>query len=223
MINSIVLLLIIVVISYGFSKFNKRGGIYSKAAKSIVIAILIAFAYLIFIGPSFRLSSYSAARANVFIEKEHELIGMIELDKAEVYVFYDSIDDRYRSALVEDFLIGYRSNMSAHYYPHFEDDIRTIGGMNISTDEVDYCTFMVINQLTDISSIALINNDGEVLASTPIEVDEEVTLIYEPKRRERWFDYELVALDDDGVARYYYGYEHGDNHLSDDEYKWYSF
>jgi len=223
MINTIILLLFIVATSYGISKLYRRGGSYCKIAKYIAVVILITIVYLILVGPSFRLSSHSAARANAFIEKEHEWLGKIELDDDEVHVFYDSMDDRYRSVLVEEFLIGYRSNISTHYYPHYEDELRTIGGINVLTEERTYCAYMVVNQLSDISSIALVNEDGTTVASTSIGVDNAVTLSYELNRNERRFDFQLVAMDDDGIARYYYGYEHGNNHLSDDEYKWYSY
>ncbi len=223
MINIIVLLLIVGAMTYGFSMLYKKGGTYSNVAKISTAIILIVFVYLIFLGPSFRITPYSSARANAFIENEHEWLGMIELEDAEIHMFYDSNDDKYRTVLVEEYLIGYRSNIATHFYPHYEDELRTIGGINVSTDNGSFCTYMVINQISDISRIALIDKEGSIVASTIIGVDEPVTLKYELEGRDRCSDFELIAMDAEGVVRYYYGYKHGDNHLSDDEYKWYAF
>ena len=223
MINIIVLLLIVGAMTYGFSMLYKKGGTYGNVAKISTAIILIGFVYLIFLGPSFRITPYSSARANAFIENEHEWLGMIELEDAEIHMFYDSNDDKYRTVLVEEYLIGYRSNIATHFYPHYEDELRTIGGINVSTDNGSFCTYMVINQISDISRIALIDKEGSIVASTIIGVDEPVTLKYELEGRDRSSDFELIAMDAEGVVRYYYGYKHGDNHLSDDEYKWYAF
>ena len=223
MINIIVLLLIVGAMIYGFYTLYKKGGIYSNVVRISTGIILVVFIYLIFLGPSFRINPYSSARANAFIESEHEWLGMINLEDAEIHMFYDPNDDKYRTVLVEEYLIGYRSNIATHFYPHYEDELRTIGGINVSTDNGTYCTYMVINQISDISSIALVDKDGSIVAFTVIGVDEPVTLSYELEGRERSSDFELIAMDVEGVARYYYGYKHGDNHLSDDEYKWYAF
>jgi hypothetical protein len=71
--------------------------------------------------------------------------------------------------------------------------------------------------------VALVDSEGDILVSESIGVDKPITLVYEYSGRENSFNCELVALDEEGIAQYYYGYKHGENNLRDDKYKWYSY
>jgi len=223
MINLIILILFITGMTIGISALHRKGGGYSSISKSIAVIIILAVAYIVFIGPSFRLSAQSAAVANSFIHEEHEWLGMTEINKNEFHMFYDPLDELYRTVFVEKYLFGYRSNISTHLYPHNEDELRTIGAINVSDDEGAYSAFMVINDLSNIRKVALADSEGDILVSEKIGVDKPITLVYEYSGRETCFNCELVALDEEGIAQYYYGYKQGDNNLRYDEYKWYSY
>jgi len=221
--NFIVLILFIVGMIISIVALHRKGGIYRSISKSIIVITLLFLAYIIIIGPSFRLSARSAAEANSFIHKEDEWLGMTKLNKNEFHMFYDPLDKVYRTVFVEKYLFGYRSTISTYLYPHKEDELRTIGAMNVSRDNEAFSAFMVISDLSNIRKVALVNSDGDILVSKSIGVNKPVTLAYDYSRRENYMNCELVAYDKKGTAQYYYGYKHGNSQLRDDEYKWYSY
>jgi len=202
---------------------NKRKSRYRHVINIVFVIAVLVIAYNIFIGPGYRFNSYSAARANSFIEDNYEWIDMIEIDGNEFHFFFDSDNDKFRTVFVNKLILGYRSHMSTHLYPHYEDVIRTIGSMSVEDNGKAYSAYMVESLDADVKSIAIIDEEGNVLISEDISNDKTTQLAYKYTGMQNSFNCELVALNEDGQVLYYYGYKHGENHLSDDEYKWYAY
>ncbi|SHJ08904.1 hypothetical protein SAMN02745751_01739 [Dethiosulfatibacter aminovorans DSM 17477] len=219
----IVLVVLIISISIGLTKLNRIGGSHKKIAKMIAIALVLLFMYIIFLGPSFRLSGKASAMANAFIDKEHEWIGMIELNGNEFHMFYDPVEEEYMTVFVDKLVIGFRSNTSVHLNPHFEDSIRTIGTMNMEDEGRLYSVFMIDVKEQGIDKLALIDAKGNILSSQEVNADEPTQIAYVFTGKDDYFNCELVAINKSGERLYYYGYEHGENHLREEEYKWHAY
>lgn len=202
---------------------NKRKSRYRHVINMVFAIVVMVFTYIILIGPGYRIDSYSAARANSFIEQNYEWIDMIEIDGNEFHFFFDSDNDKYRTVFVNKLILGYRSNICTHLYPHYEDVIRTIGAMNVEDNGTSYSAYMVESLDADVKAIAIIDEEGNILVSEDISNDKTTQFAYKYTGRQNCFNCELVALNEEGQVLYYYGYKYGDNHLNDDEYKWYAY
>lgn len=95
--------------------------------------------------------------------------------------------------------------------------------MNVEDDGRLYSVFMVEANNQEIDVLALIDAEGNILTSAKVNVEEPTQIAYEYTGSDNSFNCELVAINEGGQKIYYYGYERGDNQLSDDEYKWYSY
>lgn len=215
---TLIVIALILLIIYIRSKTSNR--LLINGAATLIIGLIV---FYILIGLSFRFDSNSAARANLFVNNNAEWIGMIEADENQFHIFYNPDEDKYQTVYVEKLLIGYRSNISTHIYPHHEDSIRTIGTMNVEDDEGRFSAFMIETKDDDIRSIGLVDESGRLLESREINMNKPTKLYYEYVGNQTCFNCELVAFDKNMVAKYYYGYEHGDNLLSGEEYKWHKF
>ena len=200
---------------------NKRKTKYRHMINLLFAVMIVLFVYNICIGSSYRFNGYSAARANSFIEKNHEWIDMIEMDGNECHFFFDLENDKYRTVFVEKLIIGYTSNTSTHIYPHYEDSIRTIGAINVEDDGNNYSAFLIESTDVSVKEIAIIDEEGNILVSKKANINEPTKIQYEYTGRQNCFNCKLVALNENEQAIYYYGYKQGDNHLSDKDYKWY--
>lgn len=95
--------------------------------------------------------------------------------------------------------------------------------MTLEDDGKLYSVFMVEANDQEADVLALIDAEGNILTFEKVNIEEPTQIAYEYTGRDNSFNCELVAINEDGQKIYYYGYEHGDNHISDDEYKWYSY
>lgn len=123
MINTKILIILLIGVGIGLKMLNKEGERRRIIANVTTKAIVLLLAFYIFIGAGFRFKSEASAKANASIDKEHEWIGKIELDGNEFHMFFDPSEKEYITVFVEKLAIGYKSNISTHLYPHFDDSI----------------------------------------------------------------------------------------------------
>ncbi len=221
--NTIFFVILLFGVCIRLIKFNKEATKSRKIVSSIIVFIAMLFIYNTIIGPEIKLNGSDAAQSNSFVEDDSEWLGMIELKGNEFHMFYEPLTDKYRTVFVENLLVGYKSTSSTTIFPHNDDRIRTIGVMNVSDDSGEYSAFMVLSEDDNVRSIALIDEYANVLSSENIVMDGPTLLAHEYEGRNNSSNCELVALDASGDILYYYGYQHGDTNLNEEEYKWYTY
>lgn len=171
MIKTIVLIISLMGVGISLTMFNGRGGRSRIIANVIATGIVLLFVYNIFIGSGFRFRSGDSARANASIDKDHEWLGKIELDGNEFHIFFDPTEKEYITVFVDKLVLGYRSNISTHLFPHFNDSVRTIGSMTVEDDGRLYSVFMVEANDQEIDVLALIDAEGNILTSEKVNLE----------------------------------------------------
>lgn len=218
MINTIILIVLVLLI-IKFIKNSKNRSILS----GVIIIVFLLYVIFVVIGINFRFSSIAAARANSFVNSDDEWITNVKLDENEVHLFYDAENDIYRAVYVQKMTLGYRSNFSSFSHPHYGDKMQLLGNVNVIEDRLKYSAFFIKSIDDEVTSISLVNANGNILKSTEIKIDEIVSMTYIYKNNEISNDCTLIAYDKELKPKYYLGYKKGVTVFKDEEYKWYEY
>lgn len=192
-------------------------------ANAIAALILLIYIFFIFVGVNFRFDPNEAAWANALISKDDEWLAKVDVGENQVHMFYDFEEHYYRTVFVKKLFIGYRSNTATYTYVNDTDGIQSLGSINIENNGRRYSAFLVKSIDPNVKEVGLVDKEGNVLITTAIASNEVISLAYEYTGTDTCFNSELIAFDKDDASIYYYGYEHGDNMLTDEAYKWYEY
>lgn len=212
----IMAILILAVSRYLKNKYKNRPYIRRIFILSVFIGLIMLYMGI----TGIRITPLQASRANGFIEKKAEFLKEIKLGENYLHVYYNPEEKLYRTTYTERNGIFYRSNFSTSFYPHVEDRIRTLGGINVLVNGAHESALYIVNKDPQVKEIAIIDSEGNYISRQPVKGEEPVVVQYKYPTGTNISNYTVTALNEEMDVLYYYGYEKDDNHLSDEEYKW---
>lgn len=183
----------------------------------IVIFIILIGGFILYLS-NMRLTAVSALKANPFIGKEIRIIKQIDMDWGKVYIV-DTLES-IKTAVVEKH--GLLWNSSVSFYAEKEtleqEQIKTIGYMSYTNSKQKQTQVLAMwNEDPKVSTIHITREDNEVFIQ-PTPLNELILFTWDEVFNINTTD--ILALNEEGKALYYYGYPKGTNILRDSEFKW---
>lgn len=187
----------------------------SKTQKVILTVIILLGSYIVFsIGFSFRFSPIQSAKANAFVEKSSEVIASTELKGNWFFVFKDKNDEGYRTVYVEKLAVGYKSVASTYSLRKSTNKIVTLGEMHMNNAEF----YAIRNSDKSIKFVGVYDEQDKQLVLKEMPQDEVIVLAYESTSTQSTSN--LLALDENMKAKYYYGYLKNASAMRHEDYQW---
>lgn len=167
----------------------------------------------------YRLSPLSASRANPGIEKNFILLDDINLEWANVYFYHDKENDMYYTTISEKKIFMYISRSSVWLYGNSGNPIRTIGSMSYTNGKGKSAKLLMIDSDDKNIDSIIVRNEYKVL-ETKINIDKPEIILLDDFKNSNQFD--VIAVDSNGIELYYYGYPKDTNVSRTEDYKWHT-
>lgn len=178
------------------------------------IPLVIVIIFIFFIS-GYRFTVLSAAKSNVFLPKDAELMEEYDTGSSVISLFRSDEEKIYQTILSEKSGLFYRSSASTNI-PYSSDIIQTVGGISFTT-KYDAATLLSIISFDE--DVAYIGAGVEPnLVRKEINKGERISFLF-PFSEQIDFLYP-TAFNRDGKKLYYYGYPKGTNVFKSEDFKW---
>ena len=165
-----------------------------------IIPVLIVIMLIYFLG-GYRFTALSAAKSNVYLPKDAQLMEQYDSDSSVIFLFKSDKEKMYRTVLAEKKAFFYQSRLST-YIPYNSDEIQTVGGISYTTKNNMASLLSVISYDEEVAYIeAGIEPYRE---SKEIKKGELTTFLFSTNNQIDQLH--AVATNKEGEALYYYGY-----------------
>jgi hypothetical protein len=223
LVSSLIIVTILILLSVKHLKNKYK-------SKTATINILVVSVVSILVGSSIfalwslggRLTPFQTSKSNKLIEANGKLLKEIEVDNNFLHIYYNPKENLYRTTITKPFGFLYKSKSSTYYYPHEEDMVVTLGGNNIQTKEGYKSVLYIQNKDPQVTEFAVLDSDGNYVARQPAKSGESVIIQYQYPSSGNESNYNILALNKDLDAVYYYGYPRNSKQISINDYKWHA-
>lgn len=166
-----------------------------KLAISILIGII-----LIFFISGYKLTSFSAAKANAFLPKDAELVEEYNTGSSVIFLFKSEEEKLYQTVLSEKSGVLFRSSSSTSI-PYSSDELQTVGGISFTTEK-DAATLLSV--VSNDEKVAYIEAGVEPhIERKEIHKGERISFLFPFNEQVNFL--KPTAFDKAGIALYYYG------------------
>lgn len=187
-----------------------------KWKKMIPVSIVVIVALVIFfIITGYRLTPFSAAKGNVEVTNDYQLVDQYKMGSSAVFLFKSDRDKMYRTVLSDTSGVLHRSNAST-YIPYNSESLVTIGGMSQSDDK-DPFTFLSVK--SNDANIAYIKaGTGTNQVKKKVKKGERTSFLFPFSKQIDQLN--ARAFNAEGKELYYYGYPENTSTYRDGDLKW---
>lgn len=183
--------------------------------KRIFVIPLLIVIILIFLISGYSFTALSAAKSNVSLSKDAELMEQYDTGSTAIFLFKSDKEEIYQTVLSEKTGVFFRSNAST-YLPYSSDEIQTVGGISVINDNDAATLLSVVSYDEEVAYIeAGIEPNVE---RKEINKGERVSFLF-PFGEQINFLYP-TAFNKDGKKLYYYGFPKDTNVFNGEDFKW---
>ncbi|MBM6619605.1 hypothetical protein [Bacillus suaedaesalsae] len=184
-----------------------------KYSYLVLIVVVVVLLFLMISG--YRFTALSAANANSFLSNDAELMEEYTTSSYKIFLFKSDIDKQYQSVLSEKFWLFYRSPLSTNI-PYSSDNIQTIGGISITTEDDAATMLSVISHDDEVAYIEA--GDEHHTERKNVTKGERISFLFPFSQQ---IDHlHATAYNQNGKPLYYYGYPKSTNVFRSEDLKW---